>query len=1043
MRKSILTLMSIVALFVTSCVQADVDGVQTVGDEAVVSLNVATAASSSRTIADGEKATKLQYAVYDENWNHIYTAEAVTLVDRKATLELSLLTGSTYNFAFWADADKGYYTPDFVNKKVSVSYAGAEANDENRDAFYGILKVEVKGTTQASVDLKRPFAQVNFGANDLAAAKKAGFNTDSYTTKLIVSTYETLNFVDGSVEDAVEVTFAAKAPQTETATLTAGGKDYAWVSMNYVLCPEANASLSVCTMEATDGAKSVKVEYPMAPARRNWKTNLVGTLFTDSTKVEVEVTPGTGGDNTEVVVRESVSTAQELVDALGGDANLIELENDIDLNDLLALTRSVEDPTLVVNKALTINLSSYKLSATSKNTGKNYNMFNVKAGGDLTISNGTIEYKHEGENMGWNSSTNIFDVTAGGVLTLESVTAKNLGGSDMAFVAHLNNWGEVTLNVNNSTLEAPYVAVRVFNSGNDMNNVTIKNSTLKGGNYAFWVHNYTLADFNGDEAKTEAHQALLNLDIYNGTNAFVGKNNAPIRYGFTDSLYSGVVTTESELKEVLADGWCVILGSDIELDSPLEIKAGKPVVLDLNGKTLSGVDTATANFELVSLKQGANLTVQGGGKLQLSATNNRGWNAYSSVISNQRGTLLVKGGVVIEHLGGTDMAYGIDNLTNGKGTVAVTTIEDATVKSTYRAVRQFLNGIEATNELYVKNGAVIEGANKSIWMQDPNTNANTGKLVVEAGAQLKGDVYLFVTAGSTEWPVEVSIAKAALVGDSKVLTGNVPAQYDVVEENGIYVIKEYEMVAEGLYKNSEGHHLVANAEGLANLNAKMIDKTLGKGITVKLLADIDFTDKTWTPVDSHVDGAFTIKEFNGNGYTISNLTIEGQAMFTRFSNCAKGEDETVTFKDVTFDNATVNSTAINSAIIVVQTYNSTLLDNVDVKNSTIVGGYKVASLIGTVYNEDASTITATLKNCDVTDTTVKALTYDFCTTGMVAFVYADDNDKIEFENCTVSNVKLYAPNVYTTHAAIYTTGSETLFNEAEGVTVTNVTFENI
>jgi hypothetical protein len=62
---------------------------------------------------------------------------------------------------------------------------------------------------------------------------------------------------------------------------------------------------------------------------------------------------------------------------------------------------------------------------------------------------------------------------------------------------------------------------------------------------------------------------------------------------------------------------------------------------------------------------------------------------------------------------------------------------------------------------------------------------------------------------------------------------------------------------------------------------------------------------------------------------------------------------------------------------------------------------------------------------------------------MVAFVYADDNDKIEFENCTVSNVSLKAVNVYEAHAAIYTTGSESLYNEAEGVTVSNVTFEHL
>ena len=152
----------------------------------------------------------------------------------------------------------------------------------------------------------------------------------------------------------------------------------------------------------------------------------------------------------------------------------------------------------------------------------------------------------------------------------------------------------------------------------------------------------------------------------------------------------------------------------------------------------------------------------------------------------------------------------------------------------------------------------------------------------------------------------------------------------------------------------------------------------------------------------------------------------------------------VTIKDITFDNANVNSNSINTSILTVQTYQNVTLDNVDVKNSTIIGGYKVAPLIATVYNENPSTtITATLQNCDVTNTTVKATSYDFCTTGMVAFVYAGDNDKIEFENCTVSNVKLYAPNGYTAHAAIYTTGSETLYNEADGVTVTNVTFENI
>lgn len=349
MKRFILSFTAAVALFATSCVQPDVDSTQTVGSETLVSLSVETSAANTRTIADGEKATTLQYAVYDADWNYIYTAETVTLENLKANLELSLLTGTTYNFAFWADANKGYYTPDFPNKKVAVSYDGAKANDESRDAFYGILKVEVKGTTKASVTLKRPFAQVNFGANDLERAGKLNFNTTNYTTDLKVSTYETLNFVDGSVEDAVTVTFAATAPQSETTTLTAGGKDYAWVAMNYVLCPAADSSLSECTMVATDGTKTFKVEYPMAPVKRNWRTNLVGSLFTDSTKIEVEVTPGTDGDETNsgyyinngvyyVQNATGLKAVADLVNA--GDTfkgKVIELDGDIDLS---ALTRT-------------------------------------------------------------------------------------------------------------------------------------------------------------------------------------------------------------------------------------------------------------------------------------------------------------------------------------------------------------------------------------------------------------------------------------------------------------------------------------------------------------------------------------------------------------------------------------------------------------------------------------------------------------------------------------------------------------------------------
>jgi len=251
-------------------------------------------------------------------------------------------------------------------------------------------------------------------------------------------------------------------------------------------------------------------------------------------------------------------------------------------------------------------------------------------------------------------------------------------------------------------------------------------------------------------------------------------------------------------------------------------------------------------------------------------------------------------------------------------------------------------------------------------------------------------------------------------------------------------VEKVDACSDGLLKKGTNIE-VSNANGLETLNKMMANKSAGRDVIVNITDDIDFTGKTWTPVDSHADTAFYMNEINGNGHTISNLTVDGQAMFRRFAGSGD-----VTIKDLTFDKAKVTSSAINTSILTVQSYQNVLLDNVDVKNSSITGTYKVAPLIGSVYNESASTVTATLKNCDVSNTTVTSTQHDFCTAGMVAFVYEGNNDKIEFENCTVSNVKLRAPDdSYKSHAWIYVNDADTndKFNEAPGVTVTNCTFE--
>ena len=403
--------------------------------------------------------------------------------------------------------------------------------------------------------------------------------------------------------------------------------------------------------------------------------------------------------------------------------------------------------------------------------------------------------------------------------------------------------------------------------------------------------------------------------------------------------------------------------------------------------------------------------------------------------------------------------YTISNLNNSLlGCVYDCQIDNLTLENvTASGSAAGVVGKELAGDIYISN-LTIAGMNTVTYVADGADNwpeggtgvgAICGVSLIGCGAGADVDITVTGTIDVVYNGVFFSnTTNLAVLGVSKELGVNLykenkGVEINVAEGGAINVTGEYyRQIANGLFVNDKteaNDYFVTTSEGFAALNAMMADKSAGKSAIVKLMADIDMTGKVWETVDSHSDTAFYLTELDGNGHTISNLTINGQAMFRRFAGAGD-----VTIKNVTFDNAAVNSNGqINTSILTVQSYQNVLLDNVDVKNSTIIGGYKVAPLIATVYNENSSTVTATLKNCDVENVTVKATRFDFCTTGMVAFVYADDNDKIEFENCTVTNVKIYAPNSYTAHAWVYTTDSSTLFNEVDGVTVTNCTFENI
>lgn len=207
-----------------------------------------------------------------------------------------------------------------------------------------------------------------------------------------------------------------------------------------------------------------------------------------------------------------VNTAEKLEYALeNGGEYALTADLELDGNNTLTAPAGVET---------TLDLNGHTISASANKTG-NQELFLVK--GDLTVENGSLDFVAE-NNQGWSSMATIFDVTAGGALNLENVEA-NIAGTDMNFIVHLNNWGSATLNVNDCDFTTTYVAIRAFNSGYDMNTVTVKNTDFHGGRM-FWVHNYTSEGKDG---------STLTLDIYGNGNTT--DNAKPVRFGFSNSVY--------------------------------------------------------------------------------------------------------------------------------------------------------------------------------------------------------------------------------------------------------------------------------------------------------------------------------------------------------------------------------------------------------------------------------------------------------------------------------------------------------------------------
>lgn len=344
---------------------------------------------ATKAIGDGQTAKTLHVSVYenDDAKTKLDLDKTATFTDLKTQVTFSLVKGKTYNFVFWAQAAEGapYDVTDLKN--IKISYEGAEANDEKRDAFYATRKeLKVNGALTETIKLYRPFAQVNFGTADYDAAVAAGVEPvkSVFTATDVATVFDTFEAEGKEAKDVV--TFTESALPGETLVTKAG--DYKWMTMNYILPMGKQDAKHISNVTAEfipETGITVKASSPQTPVQNNYRTNILGNLLTSQVIFNIEIVPifNEPDNDIDLVNIKNVESLKALF-ATGGSATLSE---DLVVNEPISVATGAE-VTLDLNGKTVTNTEDLWDEATEK-----YSIFEV-AGGALTLKgDGTVKAK--------------------------------------------------------------------------------------------------------------------------------------------------------------------------------------------------------------------------------------------------------------------------------------------------------------------------------------------------------------------------------------------------------------------------------------------------------------------------------------------------------------------------------------------------------------------------------------------------------------------------------------------------------------------------
>ncbi len=364
------------ALLVTSCNDEMDNGLKT-GDEGTVTFTAQLPSEmGTRAFADGLTAKHLQYAVYEAGQStplKVFGDETTVVGEAemnnlKQTVSLKLTTGKTYDVIFWAadNSAKKPYTFDPLTQTVKIKYTNVYSNNDICDAFFKKETITVSGNQNVDVKLTRPFAQVNIGTDDFDAATIAGLNLTQ--TQVKATAGDILNLATGKMEGTEATrTFKMKAiPTADDGAFPVAG--YKYLLMAYI--PISDTKETVDMTFGYNGKSSFR-SFTNVPLQRNYRTNIYGSLLTNSVDFNVDIEPAFSGEFAHEVVSASTFAALKAAVANGQSVDA--------------------EKTLVLSGGQSETLNLGDLSISNKNdiwSDSDWSLLSVRENSSLTITSG-------------------------------------------------------------------------------------------------------------------------------------------------------------------------------------------------------------------------------------------------------------------------------------------------------------------------------------------------------------------------------------------------------------------------------------------------------------------------------------------------------------------------------------------------------------------------------------------------------------------------------------------------------------------------------